>query len=449
MCSSAKTSRRGPTRSFRACLREFLTPALWKQAQTARHAPRRSPRWATQPLILVLLLMTWCCGDSQAERFETAKAFCVVCLPKRRRPGQTVHGFQKALARLPMVVLRCLAAGVRHQLAVRLQSRWSDHGFIAFGCDGSRLECPRTEELERRLGHVGKKQSAPNVWVTALVHLRLGVPWAWRWGKSNASERSHLERMASLLPRGALLVADAGYFGFTLAAHLVGAQVSFLIRMSSHVTLYTREQVRLARFREGLVYYWPKEAQQKGSKPLLLRLIRLRAKKKKHDVWLLTNVLDAERLPLAVASQFYRWRWENEGLFRTYKRTLAKMKLLSRSVRLVHREAEGSFLAAQVLIAQGVLALPTPTPGTAEKVCSPRKVLLAFRQEMQGLFKHGHTPFYQRLQQASRDRRPRTSAKVKRKWARRKTYKAPKPPKILTLSAAQKTLISRLESDAA
>jgi hypothetical protein len=37
-----------------------------------------------------------------------------------------------------------------------------------------------------------------------------------------------------------------------LAAHLVAAPVSFLIRMSSHVTLYTLEQVRLSRFREGL-----------------------------------------------------------------------------------------------------------------------------------------------------------------------------------------------------
>lgn len=449
MRNKTKSKRRGPRRSFIACLREFLTPALWKQAQQARHECRRSARWLTQPLVFVLLFMTWCGGDSQAERFETAKALCVVCLPKRRRPGKSVQGFQKALAWLPMPVLRTLAGGVRLHLAARLQSRWFEGGFIALGCDGSRLECPRTEELESRLGLVGKKQSAPNLWVTALVHLRLGVLWAWRLGKSNASERWHLQQLVSVLPAAALLVADAGYFGFSLATHLVGARVCFLIRMSSHVTLFTPEQVRLHGFREGLVYYWPKEAQQKEQKPLLLRLIRLRAKKKKHDVWLLTNVLEEERLPLAAASQFYRWRWENEGLFRTYKRTLAKMKLGSRSVRLVHREAEGSLLAMQLLIAQGVLAMPKPTADTAEKVCSPRKVLLAIREEMYGLLKCRHVRFYERLQQAYRDRRKRTSAKVKRTWARRKNYKAPKPPKILTLTAKQKAMISRLESHAA
>src|SRR5207237_4061653 len=132
----------------------FLTPALWKQAQKAR-GPSRSSRWATQPLVLVLLFMTWCCGDSQPERFETAKAFCVVCLPKRRRPGQTVQGFQKALGKLPMVVLRVIAAGVRQTLASRLATRWFDDGFIGMGCDGSRVGCPGTQGLEQRQGQAG------------------------------------------------------------------------------------------------------------------------------------------------------------------------------------------------------------------------------------------------------------------------------------------------------
>src|SRR5712691_1862601 len=117
-------------RSFVDCLREFLTPALCKQAHCQRQSERRSSRWSTQPLVLVLLLMTWCCGDSQPERFETAKAFCVACLPKRRRPGQTVQGFQKALAKLAMGVVRVLAAGVRRTLASRLAERWFDEGFI-------------------------------------------------------------------------------------------------------------------------------------------------------------------------------------------------------------------------------------------------------------------------------------------------------------------------------
>jgi hypothetical protein len=449
MRATAKAKRpRRPPRSFLDCLRQFLTPSVWKQAHQARGPARRSPRWPTQTLILVVLLMTWCCGDSQPERFETAKAFCVACLPKRRRPGQTVQGFQKALAQLPTAVWRALAAGLRGRLSRLLAGRWCDDGWIGFGCDGSRLECPRTEELEQRLGQAGKDQSAPTLWVTALVHLRLGLPWAWRLGKGTASERCHLLQMLPLLPAGALLVADAGYCGFALVQRLMQAEGCFLLRMSSNVTLYSARHVRLQRFREGLVYYWPQQAQQAGQPPWLLRLIRLRGKKRKHDVWLLSNVLDSRRLSAPAAGPWYRRRWENEGLFRTYKRTLGKVKLVSRTVRLVHREAEGSLLALQLLLAQGVLAMPPATSGGAEKVCSPRQVLVAIRQEMQGLLRRRHVGYYERLQQAQRDRRARRSAKQKRVWPRRKPHKPPKPPHILTLTAEQKALIARLETHA-
>ena len=86
--------------SFQEALSQFLTPQLWKQVHQAWRPTQTASRWTLQPLFWVLLTMTWCCGDSQPERFETAKAFCVVCLSKRRRPGKTVQGFQKAIDEL-------------------------------------------------------------------------------------------------------------------------------------------------------------------------------------------------------------------------------------------------------------------------------------------------------------------------------------------------------------
>src|SRR6266851_6892428 len=173
--------------SFLDGLRQFLTPAIWKQAERARGCRRKSPRWQTQPLILTLLVMTWCCGDSQAERFETAKGFTAVCLTKRRRPGGSVQGFQLALAKLPTRVLRVVAAGIRQRLLALLDL--TSDGFIVFGCDGSSMETPRVAELEQRLDPVLKKQARPQVWVTALVHLRTGLLWTWRLGKGYSRER--------------------------------------------------------------------------------------------------------------------------------------------------------------------------------------------------------------------------------------------------------------------
>lgn len=305
-----------PRRSLRAVLQDFLTPALWKQLHHQRQKTRRqkSPRWPIQPLLLVLLFMTWCSGDSQAERFEIAKAYCQVAwMSKRRQPGKTWAGFLKALSRLPLVVLRTFGTGVRLVLMQRLARLGWYAGFVPVGCDGSRVNCPRSVELERRLGMAGKNRSAPSLWVTALVHLRWGVPLAWRFGKSNASERFHLLQLLRMLPDQALLVADAGYVGFPLTRRLVADNVWFLLRMCSNVTLYREKGVAMERYREGVVYYWPsREDAQAGAGPLRLRLICIRAKRRRNDVWLLTNVMDSTRLSLALAGQFYRWRWQNE-----------------------------------------------------------------------------------------------------------------------------------------
>src|SRR5437870_4980996 len=97
------SSRSAPVQpeSFVECLRYFLTASLWKQV-LGRLRRGKASRWQPQPLLFVLLVMTWCAGDSQPERFETARAFYVASYQKRRRPGTTCEGFQKALARVPV-----------------------------------------------------------------------------------------------------------------------------------------------------------------------------------------------------------------------------------------------------------------------------------------------------------------------------------------------------------
>jgi hypothetical protein len=434
-------------KSFLDSLRQLLTPAIWKQAQQARRCRRTCPRWSTQPLVLTLLTLTWCCGDSQVERFETAKAFTAACLSKRRRPGQTLQGFQEALVKLPLLVLRGVAAGVRRRLLELLPL--ADGPFVVFGCDGSALECPRTAALEQRLDAPAKRGGAPQLWVTALVHLRTGLLWAWRLGKGKNRERSHLLALLPTLPAAALVVADAGYNGYDLARALVAAGTSFLIRMSAKDRLYTEAPFVAKGFREGEVLLWPVAARQQGLPPLRARLLRLRGPKSGRDVWLLTNVLDSKQLSAAQASQYYRWRWENEGLFRTYKRTLGKVKLRGRTVAAVHREAEGALLATQLLLGQGALARPQSGRVGVPVRCSPRKVLLALRDVIVGRMGVRQQRFAKQLAAALREERLRQSAKAKRRWPRRVGHKPPKPPLIRELTAREKVLLDKLVKMAA
>lgn len=458
MAQSKTTTPRPQRRTWLDSFRQFLTPAVWKQAHQAWHRPqapkppspttpkppsaKRACRWELQPLVMVLLVLSWCSGESQAERFEAAKAFCIACRPKRRRPGRTRAGFDQALARLPLCVLRALAAGLRQQLVTWLP--WEHDGFIPLGCDGSRLTCPRSQELEQRLCGANPKGSAPTIWLTALVHLRLGVPWCWRWGKGTADERWHLTQMIALLPAATLLVADAGFIGYELLA-LLNEHVSFLIRGCSNAPLYSPRNVQLDKLREGQFLYWPQQMQKKGLAPVPVRVLRLRTKGRDktatRDVWLLTNVLDPQRLTRTQASQYYRWRWENEGLFRTYKQTLRKAKLASRTVALLHREAEGSLLALQLLLAQGVLALPRQ-----QRQVSPRQVLLEIRREIGAAQPKRRKRFGQRLRRAQREQRVRTSAKERRVWPRRVPHKAAKAPRFLKLTDEQKLILAELHS---
>ena len=446
MCKARKPMRMRPkAKSLIGCLRDFLTPEVWKQVRNAGN-PRKKPRWDVHPLLFVLLTMTWACGDSLPEKFETARGFYVLCHEKKRRPGESFQGFQQALEKLTMPVLRALAGGIRRRLEKLLTKRLAVGGFIPLGCDGTRCECPRTEELERRLGVSGKEDSAPTIWITALVHLPTGVPWSWRCGcGSKSSERKHLCLLLSCLPKRAMVVTDAGYYGYQVIRELVDAKVFFLIRMCSNVTLYVEGIEDSGAFHDGEVLYWPENVQNKGGKPLRLRLIRVPGKKSGQDVWLLTNVLDVERFSRQTASRFYRWRWENEGYFRTYKRTLGKVKLMSRTVRCLHREAEATMIATQLLLAQGAVAMPEAAAGEETPVCSPRKVLLEVRRAMQGgLPDRIARRFSERLGRLCRERRYRRSPKQKREWPRRKSHKPPGPPQILPLSTVQKALLVQI-----
>jgi hypothetical protein len=386
-------------------VRQFLTPQVCKQARHAVPRHRAHPRWDLQPLLFIVLAMTWAAGDSQAEKFQTARGFYVASYGARKRPGTTLQGFQKALARVPMRQFQALAAGVRDQIRRRYAQRLLVDGFEPMGCDGSRIECPRAAELEARLRPAGKDHSAPTVWVTAFVHLATGLLWSWQLGPGTADERVHLKRLLATLSPAALIVADAAYMGYELARAIVQTRRSFLLRMSSKIDLYTLEHATLKTWSEGPVYYWPAYVQKEGKPPIACRLIRVPAKGQvKRDVWLLTDLLDPARLSPATAARFYRWRWRNEGVFRIYKRTINKLKLSSRTVRLVHREAEASLLALQVLLAHADLAL-RPKQAVEGPAISPRKVLMEIRRELNGTATRRQGNYAQRLQDCRADSR--------------------------------------------
>ncbi len=285
--ASAKQARRRAKRSesLSGSMRKFVTPQVWKQVKQAasQHGYRQGFRWTLQPLIMIATMMTWCAGETDADRFVLSRAFYVqVHCPKRQRPGEVFSGFCQAMLRLPMPVWWAFCDAVRSRVFHLLSDRMTMEGWFPLGCDGSRMECPRTAELEQSLGKSSKDKSPPTLWVIALVSLTTGVLWSWRLGTSKSGERRYLIDLLEALPqavlKSVLLVCDAGYVGYDLFAVLLKQECSFLIRLSSQAQLYSLEMVKVEGFTEGEFWYWTDDAERKSKPPLPVRVIRVAAR---------------------------------------------------------------------------------------------------------------------------------------------------------------------------
>jgi hypothetical protein len=110
---------------------------------------------------------------------------------------------------------------------------------------------------------------------------------------------------------------------------------------------------------------------------------------------------------------------------------------MSRTVAQVHREAEGSLLATQLLLAQGALGLQAATK-LPTGLPSARKVLLEIRAEIRdvtGMYlgPRQRRTYLRRLAEARWRQRRQRSGKVRRRWPGRKDHKPPGAPTLLKM----------------
>jgi hypothetical protein len=247
------------------------------------------------------------------------------------------------------------------------EDHWRIGLWLAIAVDGSRVSTPRTKANEKafRAANYGKSKSAkyrkkrsknkrkknrvkaetvtPQIWITLLWHMGLRLPWSWKLGPSDSSERAHFQDMLTTqkFPKNTLFCGDAGFVGYDLWSSIIDAEHNFLIRVGGNVRLLTKLGY-YARERDGIVYVWPDSAARKKQPPLILRLIHLKGER--GDVYLLTNVLNSRHLSNALASRLYKLRWGIELQFRTLKQTFGRRTLRSRTPDRAYAELEWSLL---------------------------------------------------------------------------------------------------------
>ena len=101
-----------------------------------------------------------------------------------------------------------------------------ESGFVPIAFDGSRNSASRTHSNEQELCSAkGKKKAArsgsgvpdsrPQAWITSMWHMGFRLPWDWRLGPSDSSERGHVREMISAgnFPKNTLFCGDAGFVG--------------------------------------------------------------------------------------------------------------------------------------------------------------------------------------------------------------------------------------------
>jgi hypothetical protein len=462
----------GNAQSLRAAF-AWLLPDASIFAQIRFHG---NVSWAASSLVVLALCWAWSEARCVTDAFTDAAHWCQTLLGAS--PLTTYQGFMGALAKwtpqlLPVVV------GVLHQRMAELAGgRWYRvAGWCPIGFDGSRASGARTRSneaafcaqnygqgktakyrkkktkgLRRRQNEKTPAQPPePQVWITMLWHMGLRLPWDWRLGPSNASEREHVMAMVAngLWPRRTLLCGDAGFVGYPLWSCLQRAGVKFLVRVGGNVQLLSEQAV--CQFQghgqERRVLCWPREAIQAQQPPLSLRLVRVTVGQT--WMWLLTNVLAADELPSRTMVQFYKMRWGVEVEFRGLKQTLDRAKLCCRNAERVLAELNWSILAMAVA---ELLALKEQVAARAQKKASktaprydPKKRSLAnTMRALRGCLKNLHAmpeagnDLASLLTEAVTDDYQRQSSKKARYRPQNPDKKPLGDPKIRRLDAREK-----------
>jgi hypothetical protein len=419
---------------------------------------RKDCRWTPRTLATAALLWAWSDELTLGERFRSVRKITLHLNNQQQQLAKTYQAFMKILNRWTDKLVLLLMLALRGRMRETLPQHWQVSGLVMFGVDGSRIELPRTRSHEQAYSTIrhrrrgknrygkplaakdAKKANSPQLWLTTMWHAGTGLPWDWRSGPADSSERAHLREMLSDLPSGALIAADAGFVGYAGLSEIVDQGFEVLLRVGANVRLL--KQLGWVRESAGTVYLWPDQASHRGQPPLTLRLVV--AHNGKHPVYLVTSILSPRNLTDQQVVELYAKRWGIELFYRHLKQTFQRRKLLSASAANARIEIQWSLVG---LWAMALYALVQATQcGIPPQRLSFAKLLLAFRRTMRDFYhptERGNR-LCERLQQAVIDPYIRKN-KESRNHPRKKKEEAPRPPIIRYATPLQKQRIKAIK----
>jgi len=320
-------------------------------------------KWVPEQLTAQALIWSWQDSKNVTEAFDKTLEVCEHIGLAKGAANYT--RFMNSLSRYRTVIGERLRLRLQ-ELAEEVGGRFfRTERWVLIGFDGSRTTAPRTVANETAFcapnyGHgisakSKKKKSkgfrlqrseqrepqTPQVWITMMWHMGLRLPWSWRLGPSNSSERWHVQEILTQenFPAKTLFCGDAGFVGYPLWKSIMEKRSDFIIRGGANVSLLS-EHARIERLPDGIVLCWPKDRVAAGDPPLKLRLVQVKVGKTK--MWILTSVLDRQKLTKKQIVRYYKMRWGIEIEYRGLKQTIDKHKLRCRNSQRLLAELDWS-----------------------------------------------------------------------------------------------------------
>lgn len=355
-------------------------------------------KWLPEQLAAQALIWAWQDTKNVTDAFEKTLEVCEKLGLKMI--AKTYTAFMNALNRYREILFEGLRVR-RQALAEQIGGKYfRTNRWVLMGFDGSRATAPRSIANEKAFcapnygsgtrAKYGKKKSKgirksnathptekqePQVWITMLWHMGMRLPWTWRLGPSNSSERGHVQEILEQeeFPEDTLFCGDAGFVGYPLWSSILASGGNFLVRVGGNVDLLS-EHADFQKLDEGNVLCWPKDRMKSGDPPLRLRLMHVQIGKTK--MWMLTSVLDERKLTLKQVVEYYKLRWLIEVEFRGLKQTIDKHKLRCRNNGRLLAELDWSLegMAHAELLA---MRAQIPKAEKANKKFNPRDRSLA------------------------------------------------------------------------
>lgn len=367
----------------RTLFSELIEFALPTGALFSKEQFHGNIKWKAEQLAAQALIWSWQDTKKVTDAFEKTLEICTSLGLEGIAANYT--GFMNALAGYREIIrsgLRTRLQALAEQVGGRF---FRTAGWVLMGFDGSRATAPRSKSNEKAFcapnyghgkkakynrnkakGKLRKRQSTenaepqePQVWITMIWHMSLRLPWTWRLGPSNTSERSDVRAMLETeeFPENTLFCGDAGFTGFPLWNSILEAGGDFLVRIGGNVNLLS-EHADFQKVNDGQVLCWPKDRMESGEPPLRLRLVRVVVGKT--TMWMLTSVLDEQELTQAQIVDYYKQRWQIEVEFRGLKQTIDKHKLRCRNPERLLAELDWSLYA---MAYAELIALRAQVPG--------------------------------------------------------------------------------------